>query len=287
MTINLGTVIPAMVTPFDEGGKVDYEAAVKLAKQITENGCDGLVLAGTTGESSTLSDDEKLKLLKVVKAAVDVPIIAGTGSNNTEHSIELSKAAEVAGVDALLVVTPYYNKPTQAGVIAHFKAVAAATKLPIMLYDIPGRTGIPLTYDTLIELAKVENIVAVKDAKGDMPLATRIMNETDLVFYSGDDGMTLPWMSIGAKGVVSVTAQVAPKEFRKMVDAATNNDFETAKKINSELEATIRATMDYLPGAVSVKVQLAKAGTIPTGTLRLPLVSPSKEEIAQVTSVLG
>ncbi|MFT4147220.1 MAG: 4-hydroxy-tetrahydrodipicolinate synthase [Micrococcaceae bacterium] len=278
MAFTFGTVIPAMVTPFDNDGNVDYDAAAKLAKYLVDGGCDGIVVAGTTGESATLSDEEKIELLKTVKAAVDVPLTMGTGSNNTQHSIELSKKAEEAGADALLVVTPYYNKPSQAGVIEHFTQVAQSVKLPIMLYDIPGRTGIPLSYETIIELAKVPNIVAIKDAKGDMPLATRIMNETELEFFSGDDALTLPWMSIGAKGVVSVTAQLIPQEFRSMVDAASSNDFKAAQEINAKIEKTIRATMNCVPGAVAVKSFLKEDGVLPTATVRLPLLEANSAE---------
>jgi 4-hydroxy-tetrahydrodipicolinate synthase len=212
----LGTLLTAMVTPFTKDGKVDYGQAAELASKLVDDGCDGLVVTGTTGETSTLTDEENLGMFRAVKDAVGgrAAIIAGTGTNDTAHSVHLSQQAAALGVDGLLLVTPYYNKPSQAGVRAHFETIASSTDVPVMLYDIPGRSSIPIEPDTMIRLAQHPNIVAVKDAKADFTAATRVMAETDLLFYSGDDGLTLPWMALGAVGLVGVTTHVSREPLR-------------------------------------------------------------------------
>ncbi|UVJ40931.1 4-hydroxy-tetrahydrodipicolinate synthase [Arthrobacter sp. CJ23] len=285
----LGTLLTAMVTPFTKDGDVDYRQAAELAGKLVDDGCDGLVVTGTTGETSTLTDEENLGMFRAVKEAVGdrAAIIAGTGTNDTAHSIHLSQEAAKLGVDALLIVTPYYNKPSQAGVRAHFEAIASATDLPVMLYDIPGRSGIQIAPETMIGLAAHPNIVAVKDAKADFAAATRVMAETDLLFYSGDDGLTLQWMAIGAVGLIGVTTHVATRRFRELVDAVNANDLATARRINFELEPVVRATMARVQGAVAAKQILKWQGVLPNSIVRLPLVEPDAVEIAIIREDLA
>jgi 4-hydroxy-tetrahydrodipicolinate synthase len=284
-----GTLLTAMVTPFTEDGKVDYQQAAELAVKLVDDGCDGLVVTGTTGETSTLTDDENVGMFRVVKEAVGgrAAIIAGTGTNDTAHSVHLSRQAAEVGVDGLLIVTPYYNKPSQAGVRAHFEAIASSTDVPVMLYDIPGRSSIQIAPETMIRLAEHPNIVAVKDAKADFAAATRVMAETDLLFYSGDDGLTLQWMAMGAVGLVGVTTHVATRRFRELIDAVNANDLGTARKINFELEPVIRATMTRVQGAVAAKQILKWQGVLPNSVVRLPLVEPDEAEIAIIREDLA
>ncbi|MGX5358944.1 4-hydroxy-tetrahydrodipicolinate synthase [Kocuria sp. KH4] len=283
-----GTLLTAMITVFAEDGSVDLEGTAAEAERLVDGGCDGLVVCGTTGEYSTMTDDENLSVFRAVKDAVGsrVPLLAGTGSNDTEHSRYLSRAAEKIGMDGLLIVTPYYNKPTQAGVEAHFRSLADSVDLPIMLYDIPGRAGIPIATETLISLAGHPNIVAVKDAKADLFAATRVLAETDLLYYSGDDGLTLPWMSLGAAGLVGVTTHVATAEYRRLVDAVRAGDLGTAQRINRDLEPVVRATMTRAPGAVAAKTILMWQGKLPHNTVRLPHVPPTEAEAALIRADL-
>lgn len=285
----LGTLLTAMVTPFTKDGAVDYEQAAALASKLVDDGCDGLVVTGTTGETSTLTDEENLGMFRAVKDAVGgrAAIIAGTGTNDTAHSVHLSRQAAALGVDGLLLVTPYYNKPSQAGVRAHFETVANAVDVPVMLYDIPGRSSIPIEPDTMIRLAQHPNIVAVKDAKADFVAATRVMAETDLLFYSGDDGLTLPWMALGAVGLVGVTTHVATRRFRELIDAVNANDLSTARKINFELQPVVRATMTRVQGAVAAKQILKWQGVLPNSIVRLPLVEPDEAEIETIRGDLA
>lgn len=278
-----------MVTPFTKDGEVDYKQAAELAVKLVDDGCDGLVVTGTTGETSTLTDEENLGMFRAVKDAVGgrAAIIAGTGTNDTAHSVHLSQEAAKLGVDGLLIVTPYYNKPSQAGVRAHFEAIASATELPVMLYDIPGRSSIQITPETMISLAAHPNIVAVKDAKADFAAATRVMAETDLLFYSGDDGLTLQWMAMGAVGLIGVTTHVVTRRFRELIDAINANDLGTARKINFELEPVIRATMTRVQGAVAAKQILKWQGVLPNSVVRLPLVEPDTAEIAIIREDLA
>ncbi len=278
-----------MVTPFTKDGEVDYKQAAELAVKLVDDGCDGLVVTGTTGETSTLTDEENLGMFRAVKEAVGgrAAIIAGTGTNDTAHSVHLSQEAAKLGVDGLLIVTPYYNKPSQAGVRAHFEAIASATELPVMLYDIPGRSSIQITPETMIGLAAHPNIVAVKDAKADFAAATRVMAETDLLFYSGDDGLTLQWMAMGAVGLIGVTTHVVTRRFRELIDAINANDLGTARKINFDLEPVIRATMTRVQGAVAAKQILKWQGVLPNSVVRLPLVEPDAAEIAIIREDLA
>ena len=285
----LGTVLTAMVTPFKDNGEVDYEATAKLANKLVDDGCDGLVVTGTTGETSTLTDEENLAMFAAVRDAVGdrAKIIAGTGTNDTRHSISLSqRAAALGGIDGLLLVTPYYNKPSQAGVKAHFEAVASATDLPVMLYDIPGRAGIPIEPETIIELSKHQNIVALKDAKADYQSTTTVLGATDLDVYSGDDGLTLPLMAAGAVGVVSVTAHIAAAQYRILVDAMLAGDLATARAAHFALDPIQRAVMNNIQGAVSAKYILHWQGVLPNTVVRLPLVAPSEAELESIRTDL-
>ncbi|KQN98693.1 MULTISPECIES: 4-hydroxy-tetrahydrodipicolinate synthase [unclassified Arthrobacter] len=284
-----GTLVTAMVTPFTADGAVDLDATAVLASKLVDDGCDGLVVSGTTGETSTLEDSEKEDLYRVVVETVGdrARVIAGTGTNHTSHSVEMARRAERAGAHAQLVVTPYYNKPTQAGVIAHFDAVAAASDLPIMIYDIPGRSAIPITTETMIRLAENPRIGALKDAKADFAAITRVLASTDLDVYSGDDGLTLPWMAAGAVGVVSVSAHVATAAFRALVDAAAAGDFVEARRIHFELDPVIRAVMTHIPGAVSAKHILHLQGVLANAVVRLPLVQADEQELAPILADLA
>ncbi|MHA7181682.1 4-hydroxy-tetrahydrodipicolinate synthase [Arthrobacter sp. MDB2-24] len=287
-TLPFGSLVTAMVTPFTADGSVDFDATAALAARLVDDGCDGLVVSGTTGETSTLEDSEKEDLYRVVVETVGdrARVIAGTGTNHTSHSVEMARRAERAGAHAQLVVTPYYNKPTQAGVLAHFSAVAEASDLPIMIYDIPGRSAIPITTETMFRLAEHPRILALKDAKADFAAVTRVLASTDLDVYSGDDGLTLPWMAAGAVGVVSVSAHVATAAFRRLVDAAAAGDFDEARRIHFDLDPVIRAVMTHLPGAVSAKHILHLQGAIPNAVVRLPLVEPDEHELAPVLADL-
>ncbi|UDY38035.1 4-hydroxy-tetrahydrodipicolinate synthase [Dermatobacter hominis] len=225
-------------TPFDERGELDLDAAIELASWLVENGSDGLVLCGTTGESPTLTESEELVLFRTVRAAVSVPVIAGAGSNSTASAVEQTKRASELGVDAILSVTPYYNRPSQAGLEAHFRAVAAATDLPVILYDIPIRTGRKIETETLLRLAHdVPNIVAVKDAAGDPPKTARLIAAAPSGFevYSGDDAFTLPLLAVGAVGVISVASHWVGRQMGEMIDAFEKGDVTAARRINAGL----------------------------------------------------
>lgn len=284
-----GTLITAMVTPFTEDGEVDYAMAAELAAKLVDDGCDGLVVTGTTGETSTLSDEENLGMFKTVRDAVGgrAKVIAGSTTNDTRHSIRLSRQAAELGVDGLLVTTPYYNKPSQAGVQAHIEAIADATDLPVMVYDIPGRACIPIETETLIRLAEHPRIVALKDAKADYQETTRVLANTDLDVYSGDDGLTLPLMAAGAVGVVSVTAHVATAQYRALVDAMHAGDLATARRLHFELDPIQRAVMTHIQGAVAAKQILKWQKVLPNSVVRLPLVEPTDAELAPILADLA
>ncbi|HJF15564.1 MAG TPA: 4-hydroxy-tetrahydrodipicolinate synthase [Enteractinococcus helveticum] len=284
-----GTMIPAMVTPFTDDGELDVDAAQSLATHLVDNGADGLVVTGTTGETSTLTDDENIKVFEAVVEAVGgrAKVIAGTGMNDTAHSAHLSQRAAAAGVDGLLLVTPYYNKPNQAGIKAHFEHIASSTDLPVMLYDIPGRSVMPIEPETIIALAEHPNIIALKDAKADYQSTTIVLANTDLLVYSGDDGLTLPLMAAGAVGVVSVTGHVAPRTYRELVDAANAGDFATARAKHFELDHIQRAIMTHVQGAVAAKTVLHWQGIIPSPRVRLPLVAVTDQEAASIKADLA
>src|SRR4051795_1232055 len=225
-----GQVLVALVTPFTADGEVDWAGVEKHIDDVIAGGADGIVVTGTTGETSTLTDPEKIKLVEVAKSVANgrAKVITGGGSNETAHAIELYKASEKAGADAVMIVTPYYNKPTQAGVLTHFRMIADATDLPVILYDIPGRTGIPIKYETILRAAKHPNILAIKDAKGDFSEVSRVLNQTDLLYFSGDDANILAHLAIGASGLIGVTANIAAKPYRTIVDAVNAGDLHTA-----------------------------------------------------------
>lgn len=269
-----GRVLSAMVTPFDADGGLDLPAAQHLAQWLVEQGNEGLVLNGTTGESPTLSSAESLELFRAVRDVVNVPLIAGTGSNDTAHAIRQSAAAADIGADALMLVCPYYNRPSQAGLNLHFRKVAACTDLPVMLYDIPTRSGRKIASETIIELAtEVDNIVALKDAAGDPGETARVIAKTPEAFavYSGDDGLTLPLLSVGAVGVVSVAAHWAAREFGKMIAAFNRGDVVEARKWNQRLIPSCRFESSLAaPNPVPTKAMLRALG-LDVGECRLPM----------------
>jgi 4-hydroxy-tetrahydrodipicolinate synthase len=280
----LGTLLTAMVTPFAPDGSLDISAAARLANHLVDSGCDGLVISGTTGESPTTTDAEKLELLRAVLEAVGdrARIIAGVGTYDTAHSIQLAKACAAEGAHGLLVVTPYYSKPPQAGLIAHFTAVADATPLPVLLYDIPARSVIPIESDTLRALAAHPNIVGVKDAKGDLHAGAQLMAETGLVYYSGDDALNLPWLAMGATGFISVISHVAASQLRDLLSAFASGDVTTARKINVALSPLSNA-MSRLGGVTMAKAGLRLQG-IEVGDPRLPQVAATAEQIEALTA---
>lgn len=276
-----GTVLTAMVTPFTaDGSKIDFNAAAKLANDLVDLGNNGLVVNGTTGESPTTDEHEKLELLKVVIEAVGsrAKVVAGAGSNDTAHSILLAKDAQKAGAHGLLVVTPYYNKPPQAGIYAHMVAVADSTDLPVMIYDIPGRAGVPINNDSMLQLAQHPKIIANKDAKGDLWAASQIMAQSDLAYYSGDDPLNLALLAVGAVGVVSVTGHIVADRHKLMVEAMQNNDVNTAREINRSLIPITEGIMTRAGGAIMVKAALDQLGRTGGGSLRLPLIPATDDQ---------
>ena len=278
-----GSVCVAMVTPFDSDGELDLAAGRDLAAHLVEQGIDALVLAGTTGESPTTTDEEKVALLKAVREEVGdkARIIAGAGSNDTRHAVAMAKAAAEAGADGLLVVTPYYSKPSQAGVEAHFRAVAEATDLPVCLYDIPGRSGIPIDSDTIRKLAEVDTIKAMKDAKGDLLEATTLIQETGLAWYSGDDPLNLPWLAVGATGMISVVGHAAPKALRELVTAYENGDLARAREINANTLNVLARQQGALGGVTFAKAALRLQG-IEVGDPRLPVAAATDEQVERL-----
>jgi 4-hydroxy-tetrahydrodipicolinate synthase len=268
----LGTLLTAMVTPFDADGALDTAAAARVATHLVDQGCDGLVVSGTTGESPTTTDNEKRELIRVVLEAVGdrARIIAGAGTYDTAHSITLAKAAAAEGAHGLLVVTPYYSRPPQSGLIAHFSAVADATDLPVLLYDIPPRSVVPIEFDTLRALSAHPNIVGVKDAKADLHGAAQIIAETGLAYYSGDDALNLPWLAMGATGFISVISHLAAGQLRELLSAFGSGDVATARKINHSVSPLCNA-MSRLGGVTLSKAGLRLQG-IDAGDPRLPQV---------------
>lgn len=279
----LGTVLTAMVTPFKDGG-VDVRTAARLATHLIDSGCDGLVVSGTTGESPTTTDDEKRAVLAAVLGAVGdrARIIAGVGTYDTAHTVHLAKAAAVEGAHGLLVVTPYYSRPPQSGLVAHFSAAADATDLPVVLYDIPPRSVVPIEWDTLRALSRHPNIVAVKDAKGDLHGAAAIMAETGLVYYSGDDALNLPWLAMGAAGFISVWGHVAAGQLREMLSAFNSGDIATARKISVGL-ASLNAAQNRLGGVTMAKAGLHLQG-FEVGDPRLPQMPATPEQLDELAA---
>lgn len=263
-----------MVTPMRADGSLDLDEAQRLASHLVDQGHDGLVVSGTTGESPTTSAQEKDDLLRAVVDAVGerAVVIAGVGSNDTAKSVESARLAQKAGAHGALAVTPYYNKPPQAGLVAHFTAIADASDLPVMLYDIPGRSGIAIARDTYLRIATHERITAVKDARGDLALAGELMAETGLEWYSGDDAMNLSHFANGAVGFVGVTSQVAPAAYRRLADAAVSGRFDEALAVHRALGPVVAAVMNVTQGAIMAKAALALQGHLASPAVRLPLV---------------
>ncbi|WP_042390050.1 4-hydroxy-tetrahydrodipicolinate synthase [Streptacidiphilus melanogenes] len=277
-----GRALTAMVTPFTADGSLDLEGAQRLAVHLVDAGNDGLVVNGTTGESPTTTDAEKDALVRAVLEAVGdrAHVVAGVGTNDTHHTLELARQAERAGAHGLLVVTPYYNKPPQEGLYRHFTAVADATGLPVMLYDIPGRSGVPISTETIVRLGEHPRIVANKDAKGDLGAASWGIARSGLAWYSGDDMLNLPLLSVGAVGFVSVVAHVVTPDLRAMVDAFVAGDLAKATEIHQRL-LPVFTGMFRTQGVITTKAALNLQG-LPAGPLRLPLVEATEVEIDQL-----
>ncbi|SOD64674.1 dihydrodipicolinate synthase [Streptomyces zhaozhouensis] len=280
--IPFGRILTAMVTPFSGDGSLDLEGAQRLATHLVDSGNDGLIVNGTTGESPTTTDGEKTELVRAVVEAVGdrAHVVAGVGTNDTRHSCELARAAERAGAHGLLTVTPYYNKPPQEGLYQHFTAVADAAELPVMLYDIPGRSGVPINTETMVRLAEHPRIVANKDAKGDLGRASWAIATTGLAWYSGDDMLNLPLLSVGAVGLVSVVGHVVTAELRSLVEAHTGGDVAKATEIHQRL-LPVFTGMFRTQGVITSKGALALLG-LPGGPLRLPLVGLTEAETEQL-----
>ncbi|WP_407271524.1 4-hydroxy-tetrahydrodipicolinate synthase [Radiobacillus sp. PE A8.2] len=282
--MNFGSVLTAMVTPFNEEGKIDFPKTTALIEHLIANGSDGLVVAGTTGESPTLSSQEKLALFDHVVRIVDhrVPVIAGTGNNNTAASISLTKEAESLGVDGILLVTPYYNKPNQSGLYEHFATIAKSTMLPIMLYNIPGRSVISLHVDTIIKLSQIPNVVSIKDSSGNLDLITTIIDKTSEEFtvYSGDDSLGLPIMAVGGTGIVSVASHIVGNEIKMMLTSYQQGNVEESGRIHRNLLPLMKGLF-IAPSPAPVKAVLNFKG-IEVGSVRLPLVPLNDLELEQL-----
>ncbi|CAB4340253.1 MAG: 4-hydroxy-tetrahydrodipicolinate synthase [Actinobacteria bacterium] len=278
-----GRLITAMVTPFSQDGSIDWDGVAKLAQHLVDTGHDGIAVNGTTGEAPTTKSSEKLEIIKVVKSVVgkNVTVLSGAGDNETSYTVEQAKRSEDAGADGLLVVTPYYNKPPQAGIEAHFRAVAAATDLPIMMYDIPGRTGVEIESDTIVKLFEtVENIVALKDAKGNIAATSWVIKRCDIPVYSGDDILNLPFLSVGAVGFVSVCGHTVGLKLKAMLDAWFAGNAPKALEIHQELLPVFTGTF-RTQGAILTKAAMSLMG-LPGGTTRLPLVDATQAQIEQL-----
>ncbi|MDW6059513.1 4-hydroxy-tetrahydrodipicolinate synthase [Streptomyces sp. FXJ1.4098] len=277
-----GRMLTAMVTPFTADGALDLDGAQRLAAHLVDAGNDGLVVNGTTGESPTTSDVEKAQLVRAVVEAVGdrAHVVAGASTNDTRHSLELARAAEQAGAHGLLAVTPYYSKPPQEGLFRHFTAIADATELPVMLYDIPGRSGVPISTETIVRLAEHPRIVANKDAKGDLGRASWAIARSRLAWYSGDDMLNLPLLSVGAVGFVSVVGHLVTPELRALLEAHLSGDVAKATEIHQKL-LPVFTGMFRTQGVITTKAALTLQG-LPAGPLRLPLVELSAEETGQL-----
>ncbi len=287
--MNFGQIVTAMVTPFNEHGDIDFEATKNLIEYLIANGSDSLVVSGTTGESPTLTTEEKIALFKFTVEVVDgrVPVIAGTGSNSTRESIELTMLAEDVGVDAIMLVAPYYNKPCQEGLFQHFQTIAAATSLPIMLYNVPGRTVVNIDVDTVIRLAAITNIVAIKEASGNLDAMAEIIEQTPTEFslYSGDDGLTIPVLAIGGAGVVSVSSHVVGNEMQTMIKNFKMGNIKEAAADHRKLLPIMKALF-AAPNPSPVKAALNLKG-IPVGGVRLPMIPLNDEQLHSLQRTLS
>jgi 4-hydroxy-tetrahydrodipicolinate synthase len=283
-----GRVLTAMATPFDQDGAVNWTEAARLARHLVDNGSDGIVVAGTTGESPTLSDEEKIRLFRTVKEAVGGrgKVVAGTGTYDTKHSIHLSQEAERAGADGLLLVNPYYNRPSQDGLYAHFRAIAESVRLPCILYNIPGRTGVNCAPETIARLSEISNIVAVKEATGNLDQASDIRRRTkdDFLIYSGDDSLTLPILSVGGTGVVSVASHLVGRDIQEMVRAYERGDVRKALALHLRLLPLFKVLF-ITSNPVPLKAALNMSG-FAVGIPRLPLVEATPKEKEQIQAVL-
>jgi 4-hydroxy-tetrahydrodipicolinate synthase len=272
-----------MVTPFDKDGAIDWAGVERLAQHLVDTGHDGIAVNGTTGEAPTTKSSEKLEIIKVVKKVVGakVQVLSGAGDNETAYTVEQAKRSQDAGADGLLVVTPYYNKPPQAGIEAHFRAVAAVTDLPIMMYDIPGRTGVEIESDTIVKLFEsVKNIVALKDAKGNIAATSWVIKRCGIPVYSGDDILNLPFLSVGAVGFVSVCGHTVGLQLKAMLDAWFAGDADKALEIHQQLLPVFTGTF-RTQGAILTKAAMTLMG-LPGGTTRLPLVDATEAQIEQL-----
>ncbi|OFE16553.1 4-hydroxy-tetrahydrodipicolinate synthase [Humibacillus sp. DSM 29435] len=285
----LGVVLSAMVTPMRADGAIDLDEAQRLATFLVDAGHDGLVVSGTTGESPTTSAAEKDQLLRAVVEAVGdrAVVIAGVGSNDTAKSIESAQLAQKAGAQAALAVTPYYSKPPQSGLVAHFTAIADASDLPVMIYDIPGRSVVSIARDTYLRVAEHARITAVKDARGDLPFAREIMQSTGLDWYSGDDALDMAHFANGAVGFVGVTSQVAPAAYRRLADAVRSGRWGDALAVNDGLVGIVDAVMNVTQGAIMAKAALMLQGHLGTATVRLPLLPADESETARLQAALA
>ena len=278
-----GRLLTAMVTPFNEDGSIDWAGVEKLAQHLVDTGHDGIAVNGTTGEAPTTKSSEKLEIIKVVKKVVGskIQVLSGAGDNETAYTVEQAKRSQDAGADGILVVTPYYNKPPQAGIEAHFRAVAAATDLPIMMYDIPGRTGVEIESDTIVKLFEtVDNIVALKDAKGNIAATSWVIKRCGIPVYSGDDILNLPFLSVGAVGFVSVCGHTVGPQLKAMLDAWSAGNAATALEIHQQLLPVFTGTF-RTQGAILTKAAMKLMG-LPGGTTRLPLVDATEAQIEQL-----
>jgi 4-hydroxy-tetrahydrodipicolinate synthase len=278
-----GRLLTAMVTPFNKDGSIDWAGVEKLAQHLVDNGHDGIAVNGTTGEAPTTKSSEKLEIIKVVKKVVGskIQVLSGAGDNETAYTVEQAKRSQDAGADGLLVVTPYYNKPPQAGIEAHFRAVAAATDLPIMMYDIPGRTGVEIESDTIVKLFDtVDNIVALKDAKGNIAATSWVIKRCGVPVYSGDDILNLPFLSVGAVGFVSVCGHTVGLQLKAMLDAWFAGNSAKALEIHQQLLPVFTGTF-RTQGAILTKAAMSLMG-LPGGTTRLPLVDATEAQIEQL-----
>ncbi len=285
---SFGSVAVAMVTPMLPDGAIDYESARSLARHLVASGCDAVLVSGTTGESPTTHTPEKDELIRVVadEVGAEAMVIAGASSNDTAHATRIAQAAEAAGAHGLLVVTPYYNRPSQEGVYRHIRDIVTSTSLPAMVYDIPGRTGVAIGDTCLDRLAELPQIKAVKDATGNVAAGFDRMRRTGLEFYSGDDALNLAWLVHGASGVVSVTGHLVAGEYRRMVQAIDDGDLTTARDLSAQLSPVCDAVMGSGQGAVMAKAALALQGRIAHASVRSPLVEASEEEVAQLRADL-
>ncbi|WP_026919329.1 4-hydroxy-tetrahydrodipicolinate synthase [Gordonia shandongensis] len=283
-----GTNLVAMPTPMNPDGSLDVKGIDAVAKHLVATGCDGIVVAGTTGEAPTLDHDELLALTAHVRTAVGhaARIVVGVGTNHTAKSIAMARDVAGVGADALLIVTPYYSKPSQAGIVAHCTAIADATDLPVMLYDIPGRTGMPLTRETIVDLARHPRVLAVKDAKGDLFEAMSVMAETGIAYYCGIDELNLPYLAAGASGLVSVVGAVAADHHRALIGAVDAGDLGTARMINDTVRPLTIALMKSAPGVVTAKAALREVGVTAYAAVRAPLLEATDAEVAMVREAL-